>query len=214
MLEMEDGRVELRAVTGLDYGRVYDHELMDAVRRIAGDGTGDTRWKVPGELDWSTGIYNPRVDMTKETTTLYASGRDVFMFLVDDLNPIEAGRLPDGSARSASRSCAGAIAWFASAEVVCRRTSRRRGGRRGRSRPPGMACLHSGRGGVCSRPAPGSRRAASAAQPGWDSMRSPCFQRSKAPLATNAMIAAMPAATGAVVPASTPPTSGSTETIP
>src|SRR3954464_4873541 len=28
---------------------------------------------------------------------LYASDRDVFVFLVDDLNPIEAGRLPDGS---------------------------------------------------------------------------------------------------------------------
>jgi len=59
--------------------------------------TGDTRWKVPGVLDWSTGIYNPRVDVTKETTTLYASDRDVFLFLVDDLNPIEAGLLPDGS---------------------------------------------------------------------------------------------------------------------
>ena len=35
--------------------------------------------------------------MTKETTTLYASDRDVFLFLVDDTNPIEAGRLPDGS---------------------------------------------------------------------------------------------------------------------
>ena len=67
------------------------------MQRIAGNGTGDTRWKVPGVLDWSTGIYNPRVDITKDTTTLYASDRDVFLFLVDDLNPIEAGRLPDGS---------------------------------------------------------------------------------------------------------------------
>jgi len=67
------------------------------VQRIAGNGTGDTRWKVPGVLDWSTGIYNPRVDITKDTTTLYASDRDVFLFLVDDLNPIEAGRLADGS---------------------------------------------------------------------------------------------------------------------
>ncbi|WP_024277776.1 hypothetical protein [Xanthobacter sp. 126] len=96
-LEVEDGRVELRAVTGPEYGRIYDHELVDAVRRIAGNGTGDTRWKVPGVLDWSTGIYNPRVDIAKDTTTLYASDRDVFLFLVDDLNPIEAGRLPDGS---------------------------------------------------------------------------------------------------------------------
>lgn len=96
-LETDDGRIELRAVTGPDYGRIYDHELVAAVQRIAGNGTGDTRWKVPGVLDWSTGIYNPRVDVTQDTTTLYASDRDVFLFLVDDLNPIEAGRLPDGS---------------------------------------------------------------------------------------------------------------------
>jgi hypothetical protein len=96
-LETDDGRLELRAVTGPDYGRIYDHELVAAVQRIAGNGTGDTRWKVPGVLDWSTGIYNPLIDITQDTTTLYASDRDVFLFLVDDLNPIEAGRLPDGS---------------------------------------------------------------------------------------------------------------------
>ncbi len=96
-LETDDGRVELRAVTGVDYGRIFDHELVEAVQRIAGNGTGDTRWKVPGVLDWSTGVYNPRVDITRDTTTLYASDRDVFLFLVDDLNPIEAGRLRDGS---------------------------------------------------------------------------------------------------------------------
>ena len=67
------------------------------MQRIAGDGSGDTRWKIPGVLDWSTGIYNPRAEVTRDTTTLYASDRDVFLFLVDDLNPIEAGRLPDGS---------------------------------------------------------------------------------------------------------------------
>jgi hypothetical protein len=95
-LEAEDGRVELRAVTGPDYGRIWDHELVGAVMKIAGDGTGDTRWKVPGVLDWATMTHNPFVDVTKETTTLYASDRDVFLFLVDDTNPIEAGRLPNG----------------------------------------------------------------------------------------------------------------------
>jgi hypothetical protein len=95
--ETDTGRVELRAVTGPDYGRIHDFELVEAVQRIAGNGTGDTRWKVPGVLDWSTGTYNPNVDVSKDTTTLYASDRDVFLFLVDDLNPIEAGRLPDGS---------------------------------------------------------------------------------------------------------------------
>ncbi|MEM7397306.1 MAG: DUF932 domain-containing protein [Pseudomonadota bacterium] len=96
-MEVANGRTELRAVTGPDYGRIYDHELVSAVQRIAGDGVGDTRWKVPGVLDWSTGIYNPMVDVTRDTTTLYASDRDVFLFLVDDRNPIEAGTLPDGS---------------------------------------------------------------------------------------------------------------------
>ena len=83
-MEVANGRTELRAVTGPDYGRIYDHELVSAVQRIAGDGVGDTRWKVPGVLDWSTGVYNPMVDVTKDTTTLYASDRDVFLFLVDD----------------------------------------------------------------------------------------------------------------------------------
>ena len=95
-LEAEDGRVELRAVTGPDYGRIWDHELVDAVMRIAGDGVGDTRWKVPGTLDWSAMIHNPFVEVTKDTTTLYASDRDVFLFLVDDTHPIEAGKLPNG----------------------------------------------------------------------------------------------------------------------
>ena len=95
-LEADDGRVELRAVTGPDYGRIWDHELVAAVMRIAGDGVGDTRWKVPGLLNWSTMTHNPFVEVTKDTTTLYASDRDVFLFLVDDTHPIEAGRLPNG----------------------------------------------------------------------------------------------------------------------
>lgn len=95
-LEMDDGRLELRAVTGPEYGRIWDHELVSAVMKIAGNGTGDTMWKVPGQLDWATMTHNPFVDITKDTTTLYASDRDVFLFLVDDTHPIEAGRLPNG----------------------------------------------------------------------------------------------------------------------
>ncbi|MBY5474679.1 DUF932 domain-containing protein [Rhizobium leguminosarum bv. viciae] len=95
-LEMDNGRLELRAVTGPEYGRIWDHELVSAVMKIAGNGTGDTMWKVPGVLDWATMTHNPFVDITKDTTTLYASDRDVFLFLVDDTHPIEAGRLPNG----------------------------------------------------------------------------------------------------------------------
>src|SRR5215831_16838076 len=95
-LEIEDGRVELSAITGPSYGRIWDHLLVEAIRLLAGNGTGDSRWKCPGVMDWSNGTYNPNVDITKDTTTLYASNRDVFVFLVDDLNPIEAGRLKNG----------------------------------------------------------------------------------------------------------------------
>jgi hypothetical protein len=87
---------QLLAATGTEYGRVYDWELVKAVRKIAGDGTGDTRWKVPGAINWGNMTYNPNVSITKDTTTLYASDRDVFMFLVDDTHPIEIGKLPNG----------------------------------------------------------------------------------------------------------------------
>lgn len=87
----------LRSINGPNYGRIPDHEVVDAVMRIAGDGTGKHgfRWKVPGEMDWSTGRYHPNKPITKQSTTFYASDRDVFMFLVDDRNPIEVGTYRD-----------------------------------------------------------------------------------------------------------------------
>jgi hypothetical protein len=95
----QNGSTTLRAVTSTSYGRIFDVDVVDAVMGIAGNGTGDERWKVPGCIDWSSkhGIsYNPNVTITKENTTLYASDRDVFLFLVDDLNPIEVGKLNNG----------------------------------------------------------------------------------------------------------------------
>lgn len=93
----ENGATELRAATGPEYGRIFDAEVVAAVRRIAGNGTGDTQWKVPGMLDWGTMLYDPLHPISKNTTTLFASDRDVFIFLVDDTHPIEIGKLPDGS---------------------------------------------------------------------------------------------------------------------
>lgn len=96
---LDDAQTMLRGITSPSYGRIYDEDVVDAVMKIAGNGNGDTRWKVPGCIDWSNahGVhYNPNVDITKENTTLYASDRDVFLFLVDDLNPIEVGKLPGG----------------------------------------------------------------------------------------------------------------------
>lgn len=87
---------ELLAATGPDYGRIFDSEVVAAVQQVAGNGLGDSRWKVPGMIDWSTMMYDPEHPVTLDTTTLYASDRDVFMFLVDDRNPIEVGKLRTG----------------------------------------------------------------------------------------------------------------------
>lgn len=92
----QNGRTELRAATGPTYGRILDHALVSAFQKVAGNGTGDTRWKIPGVLDWSTMRYNPFAEVTKESTTLFASDRDVFLFLVDDTHPITIGKLPNG----------------------------------------------------------------------------------------------------------------------
>lgn len=92
----DDGPLDLRAATGPDYGRIFDHEVVEAVRQVAGNGTGDTRWKIPGVMDWRTMIYDPNVPPSADTTTLYASDRDVFLFLVDDRNPIVVGKARDG----------------------------------------------------------------------------------------------------------------------
>lgn len=90
------GTTELMAATGADYGRIFDEEVVDAVMQVAGNGVGDARWKIPGTLDWRTSTYDPETPVTKDTTTLFASDRDVFMFLVDDRNPVEVGKLANG----------------------------------------------------------------------------------------------------------------------
>ena len=92
----QNGDTELAAATGPKYGRIPDHEVVAAFMRIAGNGTGDSAWKIPGVMDWGTMIYNPHAAITKQSTTLFASDRDVFMFLVDDAHPIQIGTLPNG----------------------------------------------------------------------------------------------------------------------
>lgn len=90
------GAEQLYAATGPDYGRIPDFEIVKAVQAVAGTGRGEARWKVPGVLNWSTMMYDPEAPVTLDSTTLYASDRDIFMFLVDDRNPIEVGKLPSG----------------------------------------------------------------------------------------------------------------------
>jgi hypothetical protein len=72
----ETGGQSLRCLVGPDYGRIYDYEVVKAVREM----NRDNRWRVPAA---SYSASNPL-----RATTLYASDRDVFIFLVDDRNPI------------------------------------------------------------------------------------------------------------------------------
>jgi len=86
---------QIRAATGPDYGRIYDHEVI----RKAIDFCKYRAWKIPGAMVGSRdGLaeYNPDLPVTLDTTTLFASDRDCFLFLVDDKNPIEVGKLSNG----------------------------------------------------------------------------------------------------------------------
>jgi hypothetical protein len=71
----------LRAVTSPSYGRVWNAEIIDMLIDRFGDGvTGD--WRVPGE-------FGKRVVVDRDNTTLYASDRDMFVFLADEDRRIE-----------------------------------------------------------------------------------------------------------------------------
>jgi hypothetical protein len=89
----DSGVAKLRGVTGPNYGRIWDREMVQTIKRIteaSGVWEVPTAFQMPGQ---------PRIveDVTKENTTLYAGDRDVFLFLVDQTRPIEIGKLPDGS---------------------------------------------------------------------------------------------------------------------
>ena len=73
LLHKNGGPAELHAVTGPNYGRVWDADVATAVRAAFEN----TKFGVPGE-------FGEKVEITKENTTLYASDRDVTIFLADE----------------------------------------------------------------------------------------------------------------------------------
>ena len=77
VLGQTNGHQALRSMTSTSYGRIWDRQVVEAVERVNGEG----RWQVPAA---SYSAQNPN-----RATTLYASDRDVFIFLVDPQNPIE-----------------------------------------------------------------------------------------------------------------------------
>lgn len=87
--------IELRAATGPNYGRVWDVDIINMLRSRFGDGrTGD--FKVPGE-------FGVDVPITRENTTLYASDRDMFVFLCDENNRVEMSNRRNGEGGSLAR---------------------------------------------------------------------------------------------------------------
>lgn len=88
LLYKNGGPAEMRAVTGPAYGRVWNSTVTSALVNRFGDGvTGDFR--VPGE-------FGKEVAVTNANTTLYASDRDMFVFLADEKNRIEIPNRRDG----------------------------------------------------------------------------------------------------------------------
>ena len=79
VLAQTNGHHTLRSITSSSYGRIWDHQVVEAVERVNEDG----RWQIPAS---SYATTNPN-----RATTLYASDRDVFLFLVDPKNPVEVG---------------------------------------------------------------------------------------------------------------------------
>lgn len=95
VLLYNNGSAQLRAATGPTYGRVWNHQVIASLMERFGDGvTGD--FKVPGE-------FGKDVPITKANTTLYASDRDMFVFLADEKHRIEIPGRRDGQTGSLAR---------------------------------------------------------------------------------------------------------------
>ncbi len=76
---------ELRAINGPNYGRIWNAEIVDMLVAEFGDGVSG-HWRVPGE-------FGKRVTVSRDNTTLFASDRNMFVFLADEERRIEvAGR--------------------------------------------------------------------------------------------------------------------------
>ena len=95
LLHQNGGAPELRAVTGPNYGRIWNSTITQALVDRFGDGVnGDFR--VPGE-------FGKAVNVTKDNTTLYASDRDLFVFLADEEHRITVPNRRDGKSGDLAR---------------------------------------------------------------------------------------------------------------
>jgi len=95
VLVYDEHSAELRAATGPRYGRIWNSDIVGSMVRQFGDGVTGS-WRVPGE-------FGKAVVVDKSNTTLYASDRDMFVFLADETNRIEIPNRRNGSSGSLAR---------------------------------------------------------------------------------------------------------------
>jgi hypothetical protein len=96
LLTRDSEMATARAVTGPNYGRIWNSDITRALVRTIGDGVTGT-WRVPGEF----GVQGKEI--TKQSTTLYASDRDMWVFLADETNRIELPNRRNGKRGSLAR---------------------------------------------------------------------------------------------------------------
>lgn len=95
VLLRKNGSSDFAAATGPNYGRIWNSDITSQLVQRFGDGTtGD--WTVPGE-------FGHHVQVTKANTTLYASDRDMFVFLADETNRVEVPNRRDGKSGAMAR---------------------------------------------------------------------------------------------------------------
>lgn len=101
LLTYVNGDRQLRAATGPRYGRIWNADIVDALVTQFGDGVSGDGFRVPGE-------FGKRVDVTADNTTLFASDRDMFVFLADEEHRIE---IPNRRAGQAGMLARGFFVW-------------------------------------------------------------------------------------------------------
>lgn len=88
LLYKNGGPAELHAVTGPNYGRIWNARGADALVEAFGDGRTGT-FRIPGE-------FGRQVEITQDNTTLYMSDRDMVVFLADEDKSIDIRNRRDG----------------------------------------------------------------------------------------------------------------------
>ena len=76
----------IAAFTGENYGRIWNDDVIRGVTDFVGN---NSDWSIPG-------VFGKKVKVNKDTTTLFASDHDFFIFLADEENRVKFGNRRKG----------------------------------------------------------------------------------------------------------------------